>query len=188
MNKQKLTTVTNELVAAGAETTEANDLSRLALALGHLETTEGKMPATTRPAIKRRWQVRLLPTMLTGLAGVALGMLLVMLAQTSLPGSTFYPIKRASERVAVSVQPSYRGTIMMRRAQEVQALVSQQAAPGLVMNALADYQADAQSYKTPSADYSLFEFCKSSLRQAEARATTPERQAIQQTLTTLRDS
>ena len=186
MKQHKLNTLSDELLSVGAGTDEARELSRLALALGELKYTRAEQTSAFSSLKKSRrvW----LPAVTAGIIGAALGMILITLAQTSLPGAPLYPLKRASEGVAVSVQSNYRGTIMMRRAQEVQALVNQHANQELVLGTLADYRLDAQAYEQTSAHYSLFEYCKSSLQQAEAQATASEREAIQQTLDTLRDS
>jgi hypothetical protein len=130
---------------------------------------------------------KLIPIGLTSISGLALGMALVILAQTVSPGSWLYPVQKLSDSVAMSVDPSYRGTVMMKRAQEVKQLIASHASSNLVLATLADYQAEAAAYKSVPANYAVYEYCKSNLRQAAANAPSPEHQAIDNALLSLKD-
>lgn len=173
-------TLRQELHGAGADEAETGRLLTIASQLGDLKT--GKQVAA-QPA--RGLRRTLLPAGISVVAGLAIGALLVMASQSSLPGNRLYPLKKASGQVAVALHPDYRGVIMMQRAQEVQKLVARHADSSMVLATLADYRSQAVAYKTGAANYSVFEFCKANLRQAEAGATGPERQAISQTVASL---
>jgi hypothetical protein len=123
---------------------------------------------------------------LAAAGGLLAGLILVALAQTSFPGSRLYPLKRASETVALRAQPDYRGVLMMRRAQEVRELVSRKGSQHLVVTTLHDYVADATAYKAQtSQNYAAFSYCQANLQQAETQAGGQERQAIAATLASL---
>ena len=76
---------------------------------------------------------------------------------------------------------------MMKRAQEVKQLIAEHANSSLVLATLADYQTKASAYKSVSANYAVFEYCKNNLQQAAAIAPSPERQAINKTLLSLQN-
>jgi len=174
-SKSKLS---QELRRAGAKPAETDGLVKVAAQLRHLKASG---PAYARPRW-RRWN--LAPLAMAAVAGIILGSVLVAYAQTSLPGSWLYPAKRASEKVAVAVDPAYRATLMMRRSQEVEALVGRHANQQVILATLADYRTAAAAYKADN--YAAFEFCKSNLQQAASAAPGPERAAIDNTLSSLR--
>jgi len=128
-----------------------------------------------------------MPVGVASIAGLAVGMALVMFSQTTLPGSILYPVQKLSDSMAVSVNPDYRGTVMMKRAQEVKQLIADHASSNLVLATLDDYKSEASAYTSVSANYAVFDYCKSSLQQAATIATNPERQAIDATLSSLND-
>ena len=165
-----------ELLSAGADKAEIDQLTAIAADLRNLKTS-------TAP--NRR--LSLAPFALAGFAGILIGALLVTLSQTSLPNSLLYPVKKTSEHIAVAVDPDYRGVVMMRRAQEVRKLVAARASTKTVLATLADYKSEAMAYKTNSANYSVFEFCKTNLLQAESGASGSENQAIKNTLSSLQN-
>lgn len=165
-----------ELRLAGASEVEARELAALAVDLRRLR------PATRHHS---RWTT-ILPFGLTSLAGLALGMMLVIFSQTAVAGSWLYPVQKLSDSVAILIHPDYRGAVMMKRAQQVKQLVATHASSQLVLATLASYQTEAIAYKSTSDDYSMFEYCKASLQQAAAIAPTPERQAIEAALVSLK--
>ena len=175
----------SELRQAGAQDSEANELAGLAVSLKQLENTR----SAALPEIKfqRRSRPSLFRPALASISGIVIGMALVMFAQTTLPGSILYPVQKLSDSVAVSVDPSYRGTVMMKRAQQVKQLVADHANASLVLATLSDYKSEASVYKSSPASYVAFEYCKSSLLQAATIAPTSERQAIESTLSSLQD-
>jgi hypothetical protein len=166
-----------ELQVAGADEAEINKLLPIAIGLRKLSTPRQKTP---------RWKTPLLATGMT-VAGLALGMALVIFSQAAMPGDWLYPVQKISDNAAVTLRPSYRGTVMMKRADQVKQLVAENARSGAVFTALADYQSEAAAYKSDAANYALFDYCKADLQQAANKATGPERTAITQTLASLQD-
>lgn len=166
-----------ELQTAGASRAELESLLYIATSLGELKSAE-------QPQRTRRLRSGLLigvPSML----GLFVGMLLVMSAQTVLPGSVLYPVQKLSDNIAIFVNPPYRGIIMMKRADQVKTLVDHHAPSNNVLAALADYQREVVSYKATTANYADFEYCKNSLEQAASTAPYPERQTINNSLQSL---
>lgn len=177
MNKtQKLQ---QELRAAGASAHEARELSGLALQLKGLE---GGQVAAGRKNWKLTW-MRHLPVAAALLLCVLVGMATVTFSQASLPGSMLYPVKRLSENSLASVHPGFKGTMMMRRAQEVKTLVASHASDDTILATLSDYQREAAAYKT--SNYAVFEYCKDSLTAAVPGATPAVQRAINDTLKSL---
>lgn len=162
-----------ELKQAGATDSEVAELLPVAKSLRQL----------TR--VPRNRPVAIIHVGVTALAGLALGMALVVFSQTSLPGSWLYPVQKLSDNVAIHMQPDYRGTVMMKRAQEVKELIVAHSSSKVVLATLSDYSDEAATYKTAPANYAAFEFCKESLQQAAKMATSSERQAINAALTSL---
>jgi hypothetical protein len=175
MNKPKASRLKQELLAAGATASESRDLLALAGQLHDLPTGSPAIPKT-----RGRW-------LQFSAAGIVVVLLvsLVALSQSSLPGNWLYSVKRASESSLALVDPSYKGTIMMRRSQEVKTLIARHAAATQVLATLADYQTAAAAYQT--ADYSVFSDCKQNLQTAEIQASPEEKQAIAATLYSLRN-
>jgi hypothetical protein len=166
-----------ELRLAGASKSERAGLVEVAGQLSRLNKRPS--PAAAEPW----WRARLLPAGLASIAGLFIGAALIAYAQTSLPGSVSYPVKRLSEQAAVAFDPNYRATVMMRRSQEVRELVKQRASQHIVLATLADYRTEAAAYKTTN--YAAFEYCRSNLAQAASIAPNNERSAITNTLSSL---
>lgn len=176
-----------ELKLTGATDSEIKELLPLAANLKQLKNSRGSQSkATVHRQRHSRWKT-LLPIGITSITSLALGMTLVILSQTVLPGSVLYPIQKLSDNASMTVDPSYRGTVMMKRAQEVKQLIAKHAPSNLVMATLADYRVEASVYKSSSANYAVFDNCKEYLQQAAAIAPSPERQAINNTLLSLSD-
>ncbi|HVC35961.1 MAG TPA: hypothetical protein VNE40_00740 [Candidatus Dormibacteraeota bacterium] len=187
MNSKSSNNLSNELKSAGASDEEVKELVVVASNIKHLKDSKGSVARPVLQAQRQnRWRT-LIPIGLTSLAGLALGMAVVILSQTVLPGSLLYPVQKLSDNVAVSVNPSYRGSVMMKRAQEVKQLIADHANSGVVLATLADYQVEALSYKSAPANYAVFEYCKSNLQQAATIAPNSERQAIDKTLSSLQN-
>jgi len=174
-NKRKLST---ELRQAGAKPAETAGLVEVADQLNGLKSGgPAYSPANSRH--RYNW----VGLGVAAITGILLGSFLVAYSQTSLPGSWLYPAKRLSEKVAVAVDPNYRATLMMRRSQEVEELVGRHAGQPVILATLADYRIEAAAYK--SGNYAAFEFCKNNLQQAANNATSAERAAINDTLSSL---
>jgi hypothetical protein len=175
----------DELVLAGATDSEIEDLLPLANKLKQLKNSDDLVPrATPHSQLQNRWKM-LVPIGLTTFTGLAFGMALVILSQTVLPGSLLYPVQKLSDNVSMAVDPEYKETVMMKRVQQVKQLINQHASSSLVLATLADYRSEASAYKSDAANYAVFEYCKTSLRQAAATAPSSERQAIDNTLQSL---
>ena len=187
MSRKYHNNLATELRQAGASESEANELVALAISLKQLKNPKD---LAVKPASQDQRQFSrrtLIPVGIPLITGLVLGMVLVILSQTVLPGSVLYPIQKLSDNVAMSINSDYRGTVMMKRAQEVKQLVAQHASSNLVLATLADYRVEASAYRLISAHYAVFEFCKSNLQQAATTAPNPERQAIDKTLLSLQN-
>jgi hypothetical protein len=180
MKQQSSQVLKKELAEAGASRREASELAVLANELGQLEG----QPAAAQVKPSRRLKL-LVPFGSVALAGIVIGMMLVIFSQAVLPGSPLYAIQKLSDSVAVSADSGYRGTVMMKRAQQVQQLVASHASSRTVMATLADYQHEAAAYKASGSNYAAFEYCKSSLQKAAAIAPASQRQAINASLESL---
>lgn len=162
-----------ELQQAGAKPAEIAELAAIASSLQQLGPTEAESPS-------KAWILKVLTG---GAVGLAMGAFLVVAAQPVLPTSWLYPVQKTSDSVAIRLRPSYRASVMMKRAQQVDAMVASHTASGKILATLGDYKDIATTYKSiPRADYAAFEFCKHSLEQAAPRATPEVRQAIQNNL------
>jgi len=177
MKRKSYRTLKTELLSAGASATEADELASLA---GRLRTLRAA-PERQKAALR----FGLLPASLVAMVTLLVGMAVVSFSQSSLPGNVLYPVKRVSENTAVAANPSYRATLMMRRADEVRQLVANGASSGRVSATLDLYQTEAAAYK--SENYPAFAFCRSNLQQAEKRANPAEKAQIAEVLKNLGD-
>ena len=184
MNKSRQNDLKEELVLVGASSSEVDDLLHVASGLVQLRNPKLDSGQTKQ---RRKWK-NLIPIGISALSGLAVGMVLVVMAQTVLPGSHLYPIQKLSDNVAISINPDYRGNVMMKRAQQVKQLVAKNAKSNLVLATLSDYQLEATSYKSKPTNYAVFEYCKNNLQQAANSAPINERQAINNTLSTLENA
>lgn len=183
--KRKSDNLEEDLKSKGATDSEVSELLVIAANLKRLKTTNN---LDIKPAIREqklsKWG-KPIPIVLTTLTGLVFGMFIVVLSQTVLPGSALYPVQKLSDNVSMSLDPNYRGTVMMKRAQEVKQLVADHATSNLVIATLADYQTEASAYKSVPANYTVFEYCKANLQQAAVMASNSERQDINDTLSSL---
>lgn len=177
MKRSRQAGLRQELRAAGAGETEIDTLLPIAASLR-------KLPVPGQKAL--RWKMPLL-TASTAIAGLAIGMALAIFSQAAMPGSWLYPVQKISDAAAVALHPSYRGTVMMKRADQVKQLVADKAGQRAVFTALADYRTEAAAYKSTAGNYALFDYCKSDLQQAADKATGSEHDAIAKTLNSLQD-
>jgi hypothetical protein len=172
-----------ELKDEGASKTEIDQLMPIASNLRLLKTA--KQPEDQSAKQGFTWFKLAKPLGFVGL-GLVAGIILVTVSQAALPTSWLYPVQKFSDSVAVDIHPSYRATIMMKRAQQVNQLVANDASSKQVLATLADYTAEADSYKdSPHANYAAFEYCKSSLQQAAKAAPPNIREAISSSLSSL---
>lgn len=177
-----MNTLHNELRAAGASGKEARELAALAGKLKTLKAVEPEAKSQRRPW--NRW-MRGLAFGSTALAGLAVGVSLVIFSQSALPGDLLYPVQGASDAAAIKAYPQYRADVMMKRAAQVKQLVARHASEPTIMDALADYQIEAAAYKSTAGNYAAFEYCETSLRQAASMASPPVRSSIHRQLQAL---
>ncbi len=182
MNKNQQLKLKNELILEGASKAEVGKLVGLASSLTLL-----KKPVAKLPRKLSIWPRTLIFTSSSFVVAVVLTQFVVVGSQTGLPGSRLYSVQKVSDSLAVSISPSYRGTVMMRRAQQVKQLVADNANPNLVTATLAEYQSEASAYKSQGYNYEVFEYCKTNLEQAASIASGPELQALNNTLNSLKD-
>jgi hypothetical protein len=169
-----------ELLAAGASAAEIDELLPIASRLSILKS------GTTRDRQKANRWVRTIRPMAFTFTGLALGMFLVIVSQTALPTSLLYPVQKFSDSIAIKVHPQFRANVMMKRAQQVNQLVSNHAASKQILATLADYSAEASSYKSsPHASYAAFEYCQTNLQQAASSASPTIKKAILSSLQSL---
>lgn len=174
-----------ELLHVGASKAEVKALLPLAARLGELRVED--VPQVGMPTA-RSHKLRLFRTLAFTAAGIAACLILVASSQSVMPTSWLFPVQKLSDNVAMSIHPQYRATVMMKRAQQVNYLVSTHASTPQVLAVLKDYDHQAGAYKTmPHANYAAFEFCKSNLQQAAKTAPAHERQAIVASLQPLND-
>jgi hypothetical protein len=119
-------------------------------------------------------------------AGLIIGVLLVSLSQAAPPGSTLYPVQKAGDTAAMLVNPSYRASVMMKRAAQVHELVLIHAGQPQIMAVLANYTHVARNYMaSPHTNYAALEYCETNLKAAAAQSSPPVRQAIMNSLQSL---
>lgn len=184
MNDHQYTRLSKELRMAGASDNEIEALLPIA---SSLKLLRGLPKAGD--AYKRR-QPRFVKTVCLAVAGSCLAVVaLVIVSQLVSPTSWLYGVQKLSDNLAVAIHPSFRATVMMKRARQVNELVRAHADTSKVAAALADYTDEAIAYKSmPHADYAAFEYCRSNLEQAASLAPPTERQAILQSLRPLEAS
>jgi len=174
----------HELKLAGARDDELAHLLALA---ENLHNQAPKLPAAHVPeAISSRFRRHWLPPLgVASVAGIAIGMVLPAYAAAAVPGSWLYPVQKLTDTIAISYDPSYRGVVMMKRADYVRHLVATRADSRSILSAVADYQAVTVNYKADAAHYAVFEFCKQNLRQAADAAPPVAHSAILHALAAL---
>ncbi len=169
-----------ELRQAGASSGEARELAEFARSLHQLKGREPRLSSVKRP------QSRPFAALVASVAVVgAIGLAIASIAQNTYPGNLLYPVKRLTENVAVIVEPNYRGVLMMRRAQEVKQLVALHDNPQLINATLKSYKNEAADYR--GGNYADFEYCESTLRQAETMSSDAERVAIAETIASVKN-
>lgn len=173
-------TLQDELCLAGASAHQAAELATLA---GQLKSLKTAPQATTKtlfeplvPPARSRFKLYVLPAF----SFLMIVAVLLTFAQSSLPGSLLYPVKRASENTVAFVDPGFKATMMMRRAQEINDLVATHAPAAVVVATLEDYRSDVQLYRV--SDTSVLKYCTSKLQAAAAIAPDYEKRVILKTL------
>jgi hypothetical protein len=185
-------TLEQELVLGGATASEARELAGLARQLPEVR----QLPLLQTPAglkhghrmvrhrrTMRRWS---LMGVLGGAmaAAVLVTVITTAAAQTAAPGEALYPVKRASEAVAVRVAPGFHDDMMMRRADEVNTLVERHKSNGLISATLASYNQAVT--RDPAGSYAARDYCAGTLKAAAAKADPGTRSQIMHSLSQLK--
>jgi hypothetical protein len=174
-----------ELREAGASLAEVKALLPIASRLSTLNNNSNPTISKGVSTAPNFWLKVAKPTALAAF-GLALGMYLVVISQATLPTSRLYTIQKLSDTIAADMHPQYRANIMMKRAQQVNALVAGHASSQQILATLADYTKEAGAYKSLSdGSYAAFEYCKTNLQQAASGASPDIRQAIAASLQSL---
>lgn len=165
MSKRKLR---KDLRKTGATPSEASQLADVAKLLGGIKTrgldSEAKKRLAPNPEVTKRshtWQFAVAGTF-------AMACLLLFVAQSALPGSWLYGIKRGTENARGLVQPGYKENLVEEREDEVQQLKLKKADPAVLEEAKKNYQkavekTDEKEYK-PRYDWSRQWFRNRSFR------------------------
>ena len=185
-----------ELKIRGLSQAQAEELGEVAKNIGQI----GRFPRSEE--VKEQFLVKLLgtgkkesfawprlfaPAVAFVLILIFLGAGSVVFAQKSLPGDVFYPLKRLSENVAVSLNPALEQEIVVRRSQEVKDLVEQKEDPGLVQNTLDDFSEDSQKAISKGRANGNLEEGVRNLEDARERSSDDERRQIEETLKKLEE-
>jgi hypothetical protein len=171
-----------ELRAVGATTAEINDLMQLAAGLGRLRK---RRTVAIKGPIRSRLVGSLRPVAFM-VFGLTLGSLLAAVSQTVSPTSHLYPLQKFADNVAVEVHPQYSATVMMKRAQQINMLVTEGASSRQILASLADYTKEAGVYTSMyHTNYAASDFCKYNLEQAASSASPPVKRAIATSLRSL---
>jgi len=181
-----------ELMLGGATAAEARELATLARRMPAMRQLPVVQTPTNlrlgRRSARRRWWVRHTShwALLAGVmsAGVTAVAVVVVMAQMAIPGEALYSVKRASETVAVRLQPKFHDELMMRRADEVNQLVSRGSSPQTVSATLASY--DQAVAHDPAGSYAARDYCAGMLKTAAAQADPATRAQIMQSLSLLK--
>lgn len=130
-----------ELRMVGAGEHEAGQLADVAKLLGSVKTrglsAEAKKRLAPDTAVARAPR-----TWIAWTAGgaFATACLLLIVAQSALPGSWLYNIKRGTEKARAAVQPGYQETLVEKREDEVEQLMLKKADPAVLEEAEKRYQ------------------------------------------------
>lgn len=118
----------SQLKADGATPKELEALAALAKTLPTVAprglSPEAKRQIAEEIGITRVARVPKL--VLSGVGGFA-AIVVVVMSQSSLPGSPLYPVKRSSEKVREVVQPSYTNDVVEKRKEEIEELKTKSA-------------------------------------------------------------
>ena len=191
MNEQE-STLEEELISAGATAAEAENLARLARRLpatrqlplmqAPASLLEGKRIARRRGLVRISSRVAMLVGSMATAAIVAA--VVVVAAQGAMPGDALYSTKRASEAVALRIDPGFHDQMMMRRADEINQLVASGSNNNLIAATLASY--DQSVTHDPAASYAARDYCAGMLEHAAAHANPAMRSQILQSVAMLK--
>lgn len=130
-----------ELRAVGAGSREAEQLADVAQLLGSIKTRG--MSAETKKRLAPAPEAAKKPrTWIAWSAGgaFATACLLLIVAQSALPGSWLYPVKRTTEEARAAVQSDYKDNLVEKREDEVERLKLKKADPAVLEEAEKSYK------------------------------------------------
>lgn len=136
-----------ELRKVGAGEHEADQLNDVAKLLGNIKTKGLSKEAKKRlaPDISASKAPR--PWFALALSGsFATACLLLIVAQSALPGSWLYKLKRTTEEARAVVQPGYKESLVEKREDEVEQLLLQKADPAVLEKAEKNFERSLQHY------------------------------------------
>jgi len=139
--------IRSQLRSLGANADEADKLARLAKDLK--STPLPNLSAETKRDIRtipgQRWQLHIYKFAAGGAVAIFVGMLFV--AQSALPGSALYGLKRSTEQIRTFIQPSYTETLIDKRGEEIEQLKQNEAAPAQLEQAKKEYEKAIEVYE-----------------------------------------
>ncbi len=150
MNKMNLR---KELRKVGAGEHEADQLADVAKLLGNIKTRglsseSKKRLAPSADATKKphtwQWAVG---------GSFATACLLLIIAQSALPGSWLYKVKRGTEEARAAVQPGYKESLIEKREDEVEKLMLKKADPAVLEQAEKQYQSSVEELHDENTNY-----------------------------------
>lgn len=131
-----------DLRKVGATETEAEKLADIAKIMGNIKprnlSKETKKRLAPYPEAAR--QPHHLQWAMFGGSFATAALVLVIVAQSALPGSWLYGIKRGTEDARALLQPSYKDKVIENREEEVQQLKLKKADPAVLEKAEKQYQ------------------------------------------------
>ncbi len=131
----------------GASASESEQLSRLAqqLSVQDLPKLSSKTRAEIANIPGKRWQIHIYKFAAGGIAAMFIGVL--FFAQSALPGSWLYGVKRGGEKIRAIIQPDYTETLIDKRSDEIEQLKQNEAAPEKLEQAKQEYQRAIEVYE-----------------------------------------
>jgi hypothetical protein len=177
MNQEIHPNLALELRQAGASPSEIPQLLPLAEALGRLGPSVRLAKRPLFPFRRYFMGVGVFAVTMV-LATIALLIALPLVASPN----PLYKAQKLADLAVTSIYPNYRGALMMKQADHIDALVRTHASTKIVLASIADYRVTAGAYTADSPRYSTLEYCQAKLQQAATQAPSGQRQAITNSL------
>lgn len=176
----------NELIAAGAEPSEAAELANFEQSLKRpmfersqslkLKNVNQVLDQLNKPS-GFDWRAFIRPFGLA-LGGLSLAGASVFASQGSLPGEPLYPVKRLSETVLEQINPEFKDEITVRRSEEVKSLIEKNKDDDAIKKSLEDYQQQSSE----SENKESIKKAEDNLRKAQEGASEKSKEEIEKVL------